>query len=52
VRCSTAGASPRGPEAQIAVFDYIEGWYNPRHGHSALDYLSPMAYENRELVPA
>ncbi len=37
-------------EAQLAVFDYLEGWYNPRRRHSALDYLSPMAYEKRELV--
>ncbi len=36
-------------EARLAVFDFIEGWYNPRRRHSALDYLSPMAYEKREL---
>jgi putative transposase len=39
-------------EARLAVFDYIEGWYNPRRRHSALDYLSPTAYEKRELVQA
>jgi transposase InsO family protein len=39
-------------EARLAVFDYIEGWYNPRRRHSALDYLSPTAYEQRELVQA
>jgi putative transposase len=39
-------------EAQLAIFDYIEGWYNPRRRHSALDYLSPMAYEAKAaLVP-
>jgi putative transposase len=27
------------------VFDFIEGWYNPRRRHSALDYLSPMVFE-------
>ena len=32
-------------EARLAVFDFIEGWYNPRRRHSALDYLSPMTYE-------
>jgi len=37
--------------ARLAVFDYIEGWYNPRRRHSALGYLSPVAYERRELVP-
>ena len=32
-------------EARMAVFDFIEGWYNPHRRHSALDYLSPIAYE-------
>ena len=32
-------------DARLAVFDFIEGWYNPRRRHSALDYLSPMVYE-------
>jgi putative transposase len=34
-------------EARLAVFDFIEGWYNPRRRHSALAYLSPLAYERR-----
>ena len=29
-------------EARIAVFDFIEGWYNPGRRHSALGYLSPI----------
>ena len=32
-------------EARIAVFDFIEGWYNPQRRHSALHYLSPINYE-------
>jgi len=32
-------------DAGRAIFDFIEGWYNPRRRHSALDYLSPMLYE-------
>ena len=32
-------------EARLAVFEYIEGWYNPQRRHSALGYLSPMRYE-------
>ena len=32
-------------EAGMAVFDFIEGWYNPRRRHSALGYLSPIEYE-------
>ena len=39
-------------EARLAVFAYLEGWYNPRRRHSALDHLSPIAFEKRELVPA
>src|SRR5713226_8522701 len=32
-------------EARRAIFEFIEGWYNPHRRHSALDYLSPIAYE-------
>ncbi len=32
-------------EARMAVFSYIEGWYNPRRRHSALGYESPMNFE-------
>jgi len=32
-------------EAESRIFDYIEGFYNPRRMHSTLDYLSPNAYE-------
>jgi putative transposase len=32
-------------EARLAVFDFIEGWYNPHRRHSALDYRSPVNYE-------
>jgi len=32
-------------EARLSVFDFIEGWYNPRRLHSALDYHSPIRYE-------
>jgi putative transposase len=34
-------------EARMAVFDFLEGWYNPRRRHSALDYRSPIQYEAR-----
>jgi putative transposase len=39
-------------QARVAVFDFIEGWYNPRRRHSSLEYLSPVAYEARQLSPA
>src|SRR5712671_4814028 len=32
-------------EARLTVFDFIEGWYNPRRRHSALDYQSPLAFD-------
>ncbi len=32
-------------EARLAVFTWIESWYNPRRLHSALDYQSPISYE-------
>jgi putative transposase len=34
-------------EARLAVFTWIEGWYNPRRRHSALGYLSPMNFEEQ-----
>jgi len=34
-------------EARMAVFDYIEAFYNPGRRHSALGYLSPAEYERR-----
>jgi putative transposase len=33
--------------ARTAVFDFIEGWYNPRRRHSALDYQSPNDFERQ-----
>jgi putative transposase len=33
-------------EARMAVFQFIEGWYNPGRRHSALGYQSPVNYEN------
>jgi len=32
-------------EALGAVFEFIEGWYNPHRRHSSLDYASPARYE-------
>jgi putative transposase len=39
-------------EARMAVFDYIEGFYNPRRRHSALDYQSPIEYESAHAIAA
>jgi putative transposase len=32
-------------EARMAIFEFIEGWYNPHRRHSAIGYLSPIDYE-------
>jgi hypothetical protein len=34
-------------DARTALFIWIEGWYNPRRRHSALDYLSPINFERK-----
>lgn len=36
--------------AEPVVFEYIEGWYNPRRRHSALGYLSPIEFERRHVI--
>jgi putative transposase len=35
---------PTRRQARSAVFEWIEGWYNPRRLHSTLGYLSPNNY--------
>ena len=34
-------------EVEIALFEYINGFYNPRRKHSALGWKSPVAFEQR-----
>jgi len=36
-------------EAKMAIFDWLEGWYNPHRRHSSLGYRSPANYERRAL---
>ena len=39
-------------EARSAVFEFVEGFYNPRRRHSSIGYLSPVDYERRRQVTA
>ncbi len=34
-------------EVEVALFEYINGFYNPRRKHSALGWKSPVAFEQR-----
>lgn len=34
-------------EAGLAVFDFIEGWYNPHRRHTSIGTISPMEFERR-----
>jgi transposase InsO family protein len=38
---------PTRREAEIAIFNYINGFYNPRRKHSALGWKSPVAFERK-----
>jgi putative transposase len=41
---------PTQAEARMAIFEFLEGWYNPHRRHSALGYLSPAEFERRRVV--
>ena len=34
-------------EARVAIFRYIETWYNRQRRHSPLPYVSPAQYEEQ-----
>jgi len=36
-------------EARLAVFDYIEVFYNRQRIHSSIDDLSPVEFERKEV---
>ena len=36
--------------AELAVFDYIETFYNPRRRHSSIGFISPVTFENQQQL--
>jgi putative transposase len=36
----------------LAVFDYLEAWYNPQRRHSFIGQLSPAEFERRYRSPS
>ena len=38
---------PTRRDVEIALFEYINGFYNPRRKHSAKGWKSPVAFEQR-----
>ena len=39
-------------ELASAIFEWIEGWYNPRRRHTSIGDLSPVEYERRPAAAA
>jgi putative transposase len=37
-------------EARMAIFEFIEGWYNPTRRHSGLGRISPVEFERRHSM--
>ena len=63
-RCARASSQPlecelldrrsfrRHAEARMAIFEFVEGFYNPRRRHSALGYHSPGDFEANQAEAA
>ena len=39
-------------EARMVIFEFIEGFYNPRRRHSSIGYLSPITFERQYAATA
>ena len=46
----TAGSAhlSQHAEARMAIFEFVEGFYNRRRRHSVLGYQSPAAFEDNQ----
>ena len=50
VKREEAERFPSYSEAKMALFDYIEVFYNQRRRHSTLGNISPAAFERRSAA--
>ena len=39
-------------EAELAIFNFIESFYNVRRRHTAIGFVSPAEYERRHMEAA
>ena len=46
------GRSHTRRDAKLAVFDFLEAFYNPRRRHSSLGQISPAQFEARHTAQA
>lgn len=47
--CVERSSYPSYEQARQSLFEYLEVYYNRQRRHSSLGYVSPMAYEQKEL---
>ena len=52
VKSELADRFPSYGDAKMALFDYIEVFYNQRRRHSTLGQISPAEFERRALTQA
>jgi transposase InsO family protein len=52
VKSELADRFPSYGDAKMALFDYIEVFYNQRRRHSTIGQISPAAFERRALTQA
>jgi hypothetical protein len=38
-------------DPRVALFDYLEVWYNRQRLHLALDYTCPATFERKQVLP-
>ncbi len=55
IECELFDQQPHGRfetrrEAKLAVFDYLETFYNPRRRHSSIGQVSPARYETEHTA--